>query len=157
MNAGTIVQAKYQPTSIVGPSLRAGASSVMLLTSPKITSFTCTGMFVRLNIDTHCPAVPPICSANPTVNGVVITNRPTRNTDAYARRVVNDAVSIASVVEYSANAAPAARNRGASSQCFCRYSTGSGSPAERPRKRTICGSHTATSITDRNAAHREIT
>ena len=88
-------------------SRRAGASSVISLISPKMMSFTCTGMFVRLNIEIHCPAAPSISSARPTVNGVVMTNSPTRNTDAYARRVVNDAVSSASVVAYAAIASPA--------------------------------------------------
>ena len=79
---GTRVQAKYQLTSIAGRKLRAGASSVISLTSPKIMSFTCTGMLVRLNIEIHWPALPSISCASPTVNGVVITNSPTRNTDA---------------------------------------------------------------------------
>ncbi len=86
------------------------------LTSPKITSFTCTGMFVRLNMEIHRPTVPSISAASPTVNGVVITKSPTRKTEAYARRVVNEAVSRANVVTYAATAAPAARNRGMSSQ-----------------------------------------
>src|SRR5690606_2462059 len=96
-SAGPIVQSVHHATSIVGPRVRAGASSVISLVAPKITSFTCTGMFVRLNIEIHAPRVPPISCDRPAVNGVVTAKSPTRKIDAYARRVVNDAVSIASV------------------------------------------------------------
>ena len=92
------------------------------------------------------------------MNGVVITNRPTRKTDAYARRVVNDAVSIASVVTYAAIASAGGEEprdvEPVRLQILHRRRV---APAERPRNRMICGSHAATIITVRNAAQRETT
>src|SRR5688500_12038109 len=98
MNPGTRVQMKNHRTSTVGPSSRARDSSVISPALPKITSFTCTGMLLSVNIEIQRPAAPPISSDTPIVKGVVITSSPTRKTEAYARRLVNDAVNSAMVV-----------------------------------------------------------
>ena len=76
------VQAKNQPTRTMLRELGRGALDARVC-SPKITSFTCSGMSVRLNIEIHWPALPLERLGQSAVNGVVMIRTARRGmTDA---------------------------------------------------------------------------
>src|SRR5690606_1365595 len=62
---GTSVQAKYQARRTGFGSEPADAAPVLPAASPKIMSFTCTGISIRLNIEIHCAAAPSSSDASP--------------------------------------------------------------------------------------------